>query len=123
MIVKFYTELFLFWHLATLNLHIFEFSQFRPDLIAPINLGSRRTSLWSPQVSAALLNRLTRWGLATPLFLDHMVSQNLITIGADNGFLPVCCQTIIWTNADLSTGPIVGEGPWNMNQNMEVFFQ
>ena len=40
--------------LATLNLHIFEFSQFRTDLIAPINFDSRRTSPWSPQVSAAL---------------------------------------------------------------------
>ena len=39
---------------SSLNLHIFEFSQFRPDLIAPINFGSRRTSPWSPQVSAAL---------------------------------------------------------------------
>ena len=38
----------------SLNLHIFEFSQFRPDLIAPINFGSTRTSSWSPQVSAAL---------------------------------------------------------------------
>ena len=38
----------------SLNLHIFEFSQFPPDLIAPINFGSRRTSPWSPQVSAAV---------------------------------------------------------------------
>ena len=37
-----------------LKLHIFEFSQFRPDLIAPINFGFRRTSPRSPQVSAAL---------------------------------------------------------------------
>ena len=44
----------------TLNLHIFEFSQFRPDLIAPINFGSRRTSPWSLQVSAAL-RRGPRW--------------------------------------------------------------
>ena len=38
----------------SLNLHIFEFSQFRPDLIALINFSSRRTSPWSPRVSAAL---------------------------------------------------------------------
>ena len=31
----------------SLNLHIFEFSQFRPDSIAPINFGSRQTSPWS----------------------------------------------------------------------------
>ena len=38
----------------SLKLLIFEFSQFRPDLIAPINFGSRRSSPPSPQVSAAL---------------------------------------------------------------------
>ena len=44
----------------SLNLHIFEFSQFRPDLIVPINFGSRRTSPWSPQVSAALATSGTK---------------------------------------------------------------
>ena len=33
----------------------FQFNQFRPDLIAPINFGSKRTSPWSRQVSAALI--------------------------------------------------------------------
>ena len=52
----------------SLNLYIFEFSQFRPDLIAPINFGSRRTSPWSPQVSAALMHSS---GLRGPL-LDYL---------------------------------------------------
>ena len=41
----------------SLKLHIFEFSQFLPDLIAPINFSSRRSRRTSPpslQLSAAL---------------------------------------------------------------------
>ena len=51
----------------SLNLYIFEFSQFQPDLIAPINFGSRRSyndcngdiilemEGWRPNISAAVL--------------------------------------------------------------------
>ena len=55
---QFLAELFLFWQLIdnSLKLHISEFSQFWPDLIAPINFGSRRTSPPSPQVSVALID-------------------------------------------------------------------
>ena len=53
----------------SLNLHIFEFRQFRPDLIAPINFGSRRTT-WSLQVSAALI------------LVNSMIPLSLLTKGA-----------------------------------------
>ena len=51
----------------SLNLHIFEFSQFL--LIAPINFGSRPTSPWSRQVSAALLACML-WQMSTIVFED-----------------------------------------------------
>ena len=53
----------------SLNLHIFEFSLFRPDLIAPINFGSGRTSPWSPQTCSPELVGSTFYWLTSLLIL------------------------------------------------------